>query len=56
MNDNRAWLQGRILFLIDIALTASSTLAGAIFVGHKGVSDISLWMQAAGLKKRLAFY
>lgn len=45
LNDDRPWLQGGILFLIDIILTALSTLAGAIFVGHKGVSGISLRMQ-----------
>lgn len=59
MNDSRAWLQGGILFLVDLVLTASSILTGAIFVGRKGVSDISLWvchLQAADLNKRPAFY
>lgn len=40
LNDNRDWLQGGILLLIDIDSTALPTLPGAIFVGHKGASAI----------------
>lgn len=36
LNDNRAWLRGGVLFLIDRALTASSSFTGAIFVATKG--------------------